>query len=502
MHQIPATVHSHSPPQIHANVRLIRLWARLRYELLYISWAAMEMLLIVPIALALMPWTAWSLTAVSFGILAVILAPFYLARLMSWLKLAMRTQQRIMLLTALATILWSIRTLNYDVESLLDFSWISQFFRNLTVANNNLWQHDLALFVLIAVAWWRGILLVTREVDISRFGERFRRGGLFIAPLAILLAHFQLDYSIMPFILLFFAVGVTAVLLTRAEQAEQYQQSIIATLSPKWLGTVVGVGMLTTFIAGAFSTFVSQKPSQINLFLAPVWQALRFLGASVGLMMAYLISPLLTIFNAIINGILNFLKWLGRNLFVPIDQTPVQEDTSSGNVALQRYFLEIQQNSLDRVINWKIVLLVLLILAVLIAVYALGRYYDRNKVITDNGRFTQIIDAFIGQISGGRFSLPKRRKEKAFDWETAVSIQRTYEKMAQTAKKLGFPRQQIQTPYEYLPTLNQLWPLNNDDIHLITHAYVRARYGELPDTKEKFQQIKQAWKRIEKITKE
>ncbi len=497
-----ATIQPHSI-QISTNIRLVRLWARLRYELLYISWAAMEMLLIVPIALSLMPWISWSQTAVSFSVLAAILLPFYLARLMNWFSLAMRIQQRAMFILAFMLILWSIRTLNYEMESLFDFRWIAQFFQNLAIAGNNLWQRDVGLFTLIGLAWWRGIVLVTREVDIVRFGERFRRGGLFIAPLAVLLAYFQLDYSIMPFILLFFLLGVTAVALTRAEQAEQHQHSIIATISPKWLSTIIGTGLLTTFTAAAVSTFVASSPGQINHFLTPVWQALRFFGASIGLMIIYLISPLLTVFNALLNGILDLLKWLGARLFVPVDQPP-QDDAPVEGVReqLQKYLLDNEPLSSEWIINWKIVLLILLIIAVLIAVYALGRYYDRNKVATANGRFTQILDSFIGQISGGKFSLPKRRKEKAFDWETAVSIQRIYEQMAQTAKKLGFPRAEMQTPYEYLPTLHQLWPQHTADTQRITHAYIRARYGELPDTIEAFQRIKQAWKQIEKTAKE
>ncbi len=497
-----STIPSH-PVQIGTNSRLIRLWARLRHELLYVSWATMEIFLLVPIALSLMPWASWSQTAVSFGTLAAILTPFYLARLMNYLKLAMRIQQKIMFALAFTIILWSIRTLNYEMESLFDFRWIAQFFQNLAIAGNNLWQRDIGLFMLIGFAWWRGIVLVTREVDIVRFGDRFRRGGLFIAPLAILLAYFQLEYSIMPFILLFFLMGITAAILTRAEQAEQRQHSIIATISPKWLSTVVGTGMLTILLAATISTFVASSSAQINLFLAPAWQAIRFFGASIGLMIAYLISPLLTIFNAIINGILDFLKRLGARLFVPVDQ-PSPDEPPAESVAeqLQKFLLENEPLASEPIINWKIVLLILLFIAVLIAVYALSRYYDRNNVATANGRFTQILDSFIGQISGGRFTLPKRKKEKAFDWETAVSIQRIYEQMTHTAKKLGFPRSEMQTPYEYLPTLHQLWPQHTDHIHHITHAYIRARYGELPDTTEAFQQIKQAWKQIEKTAKE
>ncbi|MCP3703436.1 MAG: hypothetical protein GY954_10970, partial [Alteromonas sp.] len=197
---------------------------------------------------------------------------------------------------------------------------------NLTVANSNLWQHDLRLFGLITLAWWRGTLLVSRTLDVVKFGLRFRRSSLYFAPLIILLAYFQLDWSILPFILLFFLAGLTAVTLTRAEQAELEQKAIIAAISPRWLTTVFSFSLGITLLASGISRFISGNFSGIFSLFTPVWQALRIGSISTGLTMLYLISPLLDVFNAILEAIIAFWKWAFSRLFIPVDD-PQTENT-------------------------------------------------------------------------------------------------------------------------------------------------------------------------------
>ena len=41
------------------------------------------------------------------------------------------------------------------------------------------------------------------------------------------------------------------------------------------------------------------------------------------------------------------------------------------------------------------------------------------------------------------------------------------------------------------------WPGGEEDTKLITEAYVRVHYGELPENKEELTEIEAAWKRLE-----
>ena len=69
-------------------------------------------------------------------------------------------------------------------------------------------------------------------------------------------------------------------------------------------------------------------------------------------------------------------------------------------------------------------------------------------------------------------------------WRAAASIRRIYRLMCRAAAAAGYPRLEAETPNEYLPTLSQVWPENAAEARLITDAFIRVRYGELPETAE------------------
>jgi hypothetical protein len=87
-------------------------------------------------------------------------------------------------------------------------------------------------------------------------------------------------------------------------------------------------------------------------------------------------------------------------------------------------------------------------------------------------------------------------------WQTAASIRRIYQDMSNLAGSSGYPRVESETPYEYLKTLNDAWPEHTAQTQLITEAYNRVRYGEIPETAEELDNIQAAWKQLERIRPE
>jgi hypothetical protein len=82
-------------------------------------------------------------------------------------------------------------------------------------------------------------------------------------------------------------------------------------------------------------------------------------------------------------------------------------------------------------------------------------------------------------------------------WRTAVSIRRIYRAMMQLAATNGYPKLDAETPYEYLKTLAQWWPHHPVEVRLITDAYVKLRYGEIPETTDELAAIWLAWQRLQ-----
>ena len=65
------------------------------------------------------------------------------------------------------------------------------------------------------------------------------------------------------------------------------------------------------------------------------------------------------------------------------------------------------------------------------------------------------------------------------------------------ATKAGYPREKTQTPYEYLAVLCELWPGSSGDMTRITDAYVNSHYGQVPDSREELDRIRQCWERVQ-----
>jgi hypothetical protein len=78
----------------------------------------------------------------------------------------------------------------------------------------------------------------------------------------------------------------------------------------------------------------------------------------------------------------------------------------------------------------------------------------------------------------------------------AARIRRIYARLMRLSARLGTTRPAARTPLEFLPDLQRLFPELPVELEAITQAYVRVRYGELPETIEEVQRVKHAWGRI------
>jgi len=74
-----------------------------------------------------------------------------------------------------------------------------------------------------------------------------------------------------------------------------------------------------------------------------------------------------------------------------------------------------------------------------------------------------------------------------------ASIRQIYSSLVKLSTAAGYPRQNAETPYEYLETLAGAFPESRDDLGLITEAYVRTHYGEQRFQPEYVRRVRDAW---------
>lgn len=469
-------------------------WGYFQHELLYLTWLCMEAALFTPLLVILLRWIRlWPAGALLVWLLLLMVLPLNLARLMGVLTISQSRQQLTLALTFFLTYLLTVRTLFYQPSALFDLFWLGQFVRNLADFSNVLWLRDSGWFLVMALAWWRGLRLAGREFTVSSAGLRLRLGGLVLIPLLIWWSLGRLPWSLVPLIGLFFLAALTAVSLSRAEEIEKSRSGRSVSLNPRWLlsvtvaaGLVLGTAVLLTLIVSG------QTALLLVGWLAPLWLALYSGGAVILNTILILISPLLFVLSWLAQQIALFLVWL-MNRFGGIVELPtLRVDPAAVTPEAAR---ELITN--PAAAGGSKLIAILLMIAVALAVsLALGRVYRQAKLAAQEGEPAAASAAQAAPQGNFRARL-QQRWERLRGWRTAASVRRIYQNMCQAAAASGYARQAAQTPFEYQTTLNRAWPDNQADARLITEAYVKIRYGELPETENDLELLRQAWSRLE-----
>ncbi|MCI0393311.1 MAG: DUF4129 domain-containing protein [Chloroflexi bacterium] len=471
-------------------------WNFLRHELLYVSWASMEVALLTPVALAFMPWARlWSPAQVAAWLLLLMLLPFNLSRLMSLIKLPVDRQQIVMVGALLFTVVISLRSLLYETTSIFDLSWLGDFYGHLALRGDPFWVRDVTIFVFVCLAWWRGLSLIGRHVDVGDVGLRFRVLALLSAPLIAGVAGLQLPWPVTPFIFFFFLVSLVAIALTRVEQLELERSGLSFPLRPAWLLAVVGAAVAVILASGVLTSLASgQSIVALVGWISPIWLAMRFTLYSAFAVISYLSTPLIIVLSWLVQLLINLLgpplREALENLQPPATQQPFPlPEGETGEIISPTLAAPTQA---VRVLG--------MLFIVLLVSLALNRLFRRARRLA--GLDSEQVKPEIDLDGLGPQGLVQRLLNRLGLWQrwrAAASIRRIYRAMCALAEDGGYPRATTETPTEYLAALAQAWPEHTAESRLITAAYNRVRYGEIPETAEELAGIAAAWKQLSQI---
>jgi hypothetical protein len=467
-------------------------------EVIWVALAAAEVCWLAPLFLAI--WGAIGPHVPLFlwlGMLVLLLGFFYVYRAVVAAYLPLRVQQGLVVLVLLLAIALLLRYHVYAAPQWRGVSWWVILLRSLKGTDAFQPAGWVAAIGLVYL-WARGIHLAHRSLSLQSVGFSFRSGVvlLIVGSLAL---HFLTDLDASGFVIPYFSFSLVAVALARIEEVSQMPNSSRTGFAGLWIGsTLAAVGLLVVLGSGLALFFHGGGLQQVIDWVWPAVWVLVLIVVGIGVLLLAIVEYVLGLFSLDIRligeGLRQALQQLGNALArLRIDLPP------GGDSGVSPPVLTMTRVALFIGVPLALVVLVLLLTWYRQRLAERGSWDESRESTFRPGTLGRSLRAALedglnrlGELAGlvGRFGVGSR-------FLAAISVRRIYANVVRLATDAGYPRVRSQTPYEYLGTLRQALPDFQDEVLAITEAYVAAHYGQVPDSREALQQLRDCWQRIQ-----
>ena len=467
-----------------------RLRTHARRELVFLSLGTIDVCVMTPLVAALLsrliPVRPLPVTAI---FLCTVLAVHYLARLA--LHLSPRPALRAILLGLgiLVSGFLTVHQVLYAETRLWDPAWLVGIVAGV---RRQVASPDVLIFLLVLFLWWRGLVLAQRRLDSENVAFRFRLGLLLIA-MTTALGESMLPWPYHRFVFVFFFASLLGIALARAEEVGEQYGGSKSPFGLGWLATLVVAGLGVLLLAGGLAALLT--PDNLSLVLVPALYVVRLALFGLVYVMAWvaqvLIAPLMVIFRR--GDLARILEEAASRMVPP--ERPEMEDESPVSLLAPEQLLMLRTVG---VILGVLLLLLLVVSSLRRLRLRAGRQRDEERESVWEGTHLRrglgdLLRRGRRRLDGAAAALSHTLLGRLF---AALTIRRIYAHLGVLAAERGYPRLSSQTPYEYLPTLEQAFPDRREEVARITEAYVAVHYGEMPERAEELAVIQAAWESI------
>jgi hypothetical protein len=431
-------------------------------------------------------------TALIFGIL---MGGALVVRLLDYLGFELPAQQRIMLVLGFVVALTFVRLRWYGDYGFFNLGWIGALVQSIFSIMSDI-RGDVASLAILVVLWWRAISIGSREITHHGVAFSFRLGVILLMANGVVAAFVKgpLSLTLLAFVYFFFAL--LAVGLSRIDELEQQPEAAVSPFGGFWLSTAVG-GTLAVLALAAIVTvlFSPTNAGAAVRFLSPVFNGLEWVLLGLLTILAAIFGPPL---EALFKWLLQFIKPLIQRVIeqptiaVP---TPMPVEPREGGTPIILTILNV------------VVVLAVIALVTFLLFMVVDRYKKRSR---RTGRVSEYridrdegsaLDAIKNALKTGVDRLSElvdmaRQFGAGRKLRAAISIRWIYANLLRVAADAGYARTPSQTPWEFLPTLCRAFVGDDEDLRVITEAYVKTHYGEVPTSEADLDAIRQAWSRV------
>jgi len=357
-----------------------------------------------------------------------------------------------------------------------------------------------AEFLIMAMALLmsgRGLSLVGRQLEPSTIQGGFRTGIIMLFFYG-LIVHFEEVLPGTAFFVFLFS-GLMAMGAGRIAMQSRLRGGKSIPFDRRWL---IGLSLVCVFMVGLSYLVISWLKGQglEQLYALYTWLIAAFI---------WLVSPLLYLVSEIIS-------WLGERLEYSLLISSLLE-------LFQRLrstffdFMEMIQRwfaYLESLIHWEApplnipkswalwgtILFLVIIILLTLKRHALKRDTGEEEDLSSldqpdlmtllRAAIRKTLEQLLRQVED---VLKVRQARRLL---AAARIRRIYARLMKLSARLGTSRPVARTPLEFLPDLQTLFPELPVELNVITQAYLRVRYGELPETIDEVQRVEHAWAQI------
>lgn len=379
-----------------------------------------------------------------------------------------------------------------------------------------------ALALLVAYLWWRGLLLSRGRITRERMYLRFILAlGMTIAALAgaVAIPHAARDLAasylaLLLALLLFVAtMGLTlaqtrdAVYEMRVSYRGTQPLASISVFTRAWLAASLGLSLGLSLLALLFATLFSRQ--SVSTLAVAAGNIMDGLISAV----EWLLTPVFTLIYLILNKPVEWLTQLFHNLprqrppIVPTTPpcqptgapTPAVGSPPAGNPCVpsgQTATTSLIPLEWLTVFRWAVVILIVVATLILL-VRALHRFTERQQLRAFSEERTmldarEILGGQFRRLFGGLRRGPVTTATAPTDELAEGSVRRVYRETLAAAAASGRARWAAETPREYQRRITRDDPMQPgiapsapvaSALDELTHAYEQARYGQPdPDT--------------------
>ncbi len=343
---------------------------------------------------------------------------------------------------------------------------VSTFTGVLTLVPN-----ELIVILAVLYAWRRGVIASVRDpLDPAGTAHAFRLGILAFVVHALIYRneHSRLLVEALP---LFFGAALTGIGLARADRLSAARGGGRSPFTGRWLAALLLVTVATTGLGVVIGVGL-QTPAASGLADATA-EGLR--RAAEAVLVA--LTPLAVAAGALIEIVFRLLReWLGVDLAMPDlsvlrrPEPPPMPEPGPAPAWLVTYGPTL------RVAGTLAVLLAIALAALRTTrrgpARGLQPFQDQVEPIPA-GASAESRKGGLAEILGGR-SLRRR-------FLAAQTVRRLYQRLLRLGEARGAHRHTSKTPYEFIEDLLRVFPDHGSEVRALTEAYVRVRYGELPE---------------------